>query len=176
MLEYLQTVLIKSVLDTGLAARSITATVKQANQPRQAGTLSTPEITFFHVASVNVGWPEKKDEYDEAHSKMVHSEIQNRESRWQIGAIVPRGPNSTLMPSDYLLACAGIMQSNATLDTLTAKSVGIQHITQIRSVWFVDDKGQNSESPSFDIILSHQDVVISETPVLNAVKFQIEEV
>ena len=178
MLESSLAALIKTTLDDGLAVRSLPATVKQGNQPRQVGTLSTPEVTFFHISTVPVGWPERKDEWDQENERLIHKEIQNLESRWQMGAVIPQVVTDSTLPTaaDYLRVCVAIFQSNATLKTLVAQDVGIQHISLVRSVWYVDDKGQNAESPSFDVILAHQDIFITETPVITAFKLQILEV
>ena len=161
-------ILLRSVLVDGLTSRGITANVKQSNQPRQQGIPTTATVFFFHVGTINVGYPEKKDVWNSGNDNFDHTETQNRESRWQINALAPQLPSSTtaMTAADYALAAAAIMQSDSTIVALKNAGVGVQHITNVRSVWFQDEKQQNEENPTFDVILSHQDISTISTPVV----------
>jgi hypothetical protein len=162
MLEIELAVLLRSVIVAGLAVRSITAEVKAANQSRQQGVPSGPAIFFFHVDTLDVGWPKKFNVWNPTTSVFDVTKTQRRESRWQIGSLAPQTPSTTAMTSaDYALAVKSILSDDVAINTFAASGVGIQHTTLARSVWFQDDKNQNEENPSFDVILSHQEVVVS---------------
>lgn len=164
-------ILLQSALTAGLTARGLTATVQKNQQPRQQGVPSAAVILFHHVGTVNVGWPYRGDVWNAVSGKFDHTEIQRRESRYQIGALAPQSPNNATLPTpaDFCLAMSAVMQSDATRATLLAANVGVQHITDIRSVYFVDDKDQNQESPSFDVVLSHQDSFATTTPKIDVI-------
>lgn len=161
--------LLISVLNTGLALRGVSASVKQDYQPTQQGIPSTAVILFHHVSTVPIGWPAKEEVYNAAAQAMAHTETQNRESRYQLSALAPQSPGApaALTAADYVLAAQAVLQSDATINTLAASNVGVRHAGPSTSVWFQDDRNRNQESPSFDIILSHQDVFTYSVPILN---------
>ena len=163
-------ILLASCLNAGLIVRGITATVQRDNQPRQQGVSSTPVILFSHIGTVNVGWTKRYEMWNAANGNFDHTETQRKESRYQIGGLAPQTPGnpSLLTTADYVLAMAAIMQSDATIATLLASGVGVRHITDIRTTWFVDDRGQNEENPSFDVIFGHEDSFTTSTPKINA--------
>ena len=162
-------ILLASCLNAGLAVRGVTASVQRDNQPRQQGVPSTPVILFSHIGTVNVGWPEKAEVWNAANGNFDHVETQRRESRYQIGGLAPQTPGDPTLwtTADYVQAAASIMQSDATILTLLNSQVGVRHITDIRSTWFVDDRGQNEENPSFDVVFGHQDVFTTSTPPIS---------
>ena len=170
MTESALSILLVSVLNAGLLARGVSATVQRDNQPRQQGAPSTAVVLFHHIGTVNVGWPEKAEVWNATNGNFDHTETQRRESRYQIDAIAPQTPGDPTLPTtaDFVNAAAAVMQSDATILTLINSSVGVQHITDIRSTYFVDDKGQNEENPSFDVILSHEDIFTTSTPKINS--------
>jgi hypothetical protein len=135
-------------------------------------------ILFHHVGTVNVGWPFRGDVWNAVSGKFDHTETQNRESRYQIGALAPQSPSDPTLPTpaDFCLAMAAVMQSEVTLALFLAANVGVQHVTDIRSTYFVDDKGQNEESPAFDVVLSHQDIFVTATPRINVITPNVKTV
>jgi hypothetical protein len=171
-------ILLQSVLTAGLAARGVTAQVQQDQQARQQGTPSAATVFFHHIGTVNVGWPEKSDVWNAGNGNFDHTETQRRESRYQIGALAPRTPGDPTLPTpaDFCLAAAAVLQSDVTIATLQASSVGVQHITEIRSTYFVDDRQQNEENPTFDVILSYQDVFTTSTPKITTISETVESV
>ncbi len=161
-------IMIVSALNAGLAVRGVSAIVQKDQQPRQQGVPSTATIFFHHAGTVNVGWVDRREVWDSVNSVKTHTETQRRESRYQIGALAPQSPASPTAPTpaDFCAWASAIMQSSATIEYLAAQGVGVQHITNIQSTYFVDDLGRNEENPSFDIVLSHQDVFSTAVPVI----------
>ena len=160
MLERDLSVKLVSVLNTGLAARGITAPVRRAFQPRQSGTPDAAFISFYHVSTVNIGWAESSDVYD-AVAGMQNVQTQRKESRYTIGGLAPVLSSSDMTTADYVGIAASILQNKAAIELFAQSNIGVQHITTINSVYFEDEKGQNEENPSFDVILSHKDVFVS---------------
>lgn len=165
MYESQLSVLIKSALDAGLLARGLTAQVKKAYQSRQQGVPSGPIVTYHHIITIDVGYPERLD------TNGLHTETQNRESRYQIGALAPANLADATQPlaADYANAAKLIMQSDATRALLLAAGVGIQKPGNTNVVYFVDDKDQHESNPSFDVILSHQDIFTTTGTTITAI-------
>jgi len=170
--------LIKSSLDAGLTSQGITAAVKRNYQPRQQGAPSTPVILFYHVSSILVGWPAKQDVWNSTTSDFDHIETQNRESTWQISALAPQTPLSAtaMTTADYVLAASMVIQSDPAVKLMAQSEVGLRHVTDVRSMWFADEKGQFEESPSFDIVLSYQAILKTSTPKIDKFSLIIEGV
>lgn len=166
MTEASLAILLKSILDSGMAARGMVVSVLRDEQPRQQGVPSTAALFFHHIGTMNVGWPRKDDVWNAGNGNFDHTETQRRESRYQIAALAPQTPSDPTLPTpaDFCNAAAAVLQSDVAITTLAASGIGVQHVTDIRSTYFVDDKGQNEENPSFDVVLSHQDVFVTATP------------
>lgn len=161
-------IIIASLLNAGLVARGVSAIVQKDQQPRQQGVPSTATIFFRHVGTVNVGWVSRQEQWDSINSVKIHTETQGRESRYQISALSPLIPASptTPTPADFCAWASNIMQSSAAIEYLAARKIGVQHVTSIRSIYFIDDFGRNEENPSFDVVLSHQDIFATTVPVV----------
>ncbi len=89
---------------------------------------------------------------------------------------IPKLGVAQLTASDIANTAAGIMQSDMSIDTLTSKGLFIYRITDVRNPYFVDDKERFEASPSFDFTLQHEQVIISQTPVVDDFTFDIERV
>lgn len=171
-------ILLKSVLDTGLTEQSITATVRQNRQPRHQGRDEDANIMFFHVGTVNVGWPGKTEVWDADNEVFVQTQTQRKESRFQISALAPVSPATPtgLTPEDYLNVSEAILQSDTAITTFAASGVGVQHVTGNPSGWFENDQGQNENNPTFDIILSWQKTMTANIPKIDETTYTVEGV
>lgn len=166
MLKNSQAILLKSLIGEALTYQGLTASVKQQYQPRQDGVLTTALVLFAHIGSVDIGWPSKSEIWNETTELFDTAQTQRVESRWQLNALVPQTPNSTTNKTagDYLSLIRMYLQSDTAIDTLKASGVGVQRINQVTGTYFQNDKGQNEESPSLDVVLSHQDITVFHTP------------
>ncbi|CAB4132146.1 hypothetical protein UFOVP138_59 [uncultured Caudovirales phage] len=160
MLERDLSIKLVAVLNAGLIQRGITAPVRRAFQPRQSGTPNAAFISFYHVSTVNVGYPASSDVYDTV-AGMTNVQTQRKESRYTIGGLAPVSKNTDMTAADYVGIAASILQNKAAIALFAVDNIGVQHITTLNSVYFEDEKGQNEENPSFDVILSHKDVFVS---------------
>ena len=170
--------LVIGIIRAGLTAQSITAVVRQANQPRQQGTPTEPTILINKVSNKRYGYMQRSDTWIPEESIMRHTEKQWFETTFQIGALSIQNPTDLeqLTASDLVNTVAQIMQTDATLLTLRAENVGIYRVTNVRNPYFLDDKDRFEASPSFDFTLTHEQVYISEVPVLQSTEFEIYDV
>lgn len=152
--------LLLPIITAGLTARGKSAAVKLGKQPRQIGTPSAPVILVWHLKTTPYGALDREDVYDPIGQVMNHTEVQWQHTRFQISGLAPQSPSTPAAPSasDYVRAAAQAVQSDAARAALKTQNVGVLRISDVTSVWFEDEKGQNAESPSFDLILSHKDV------------------
>lgn len=168
------------VLRAGLTAQGFTdVAVKQNFQPRNQGANSGPTLYIHKLGDHRYGFLQRKNEWDEYEEIEIHTETQLYESMFQITALSIQNPKlgiDQLTASDLANVSAGIMQSDATVDALTAKGLNIYRITDVRNPYFVDDKERFEAAPSFDFTLQHEQVIISQTPVVDDFTLDIERV
>lgn len=147
--------LLISVINTGLTARGITATVQQSYQPTQQGVQTGPSVILSNVTAKRYGSPNNKsvpatgDTATQTESYIVERTI-------QVGALSiqnPKKPGRTAF--DIVDAVSAIMQSEATRNTLRAAGVGIIRIQDIRTPYFLDDKNLHESDPSFDFTVNY---------------------
>lgn len=170
--------LFRPILIAGLAARSITATVKASFQPRQEGAETGPTLYFYKVADHRYGSVRRSSVWDVDNQVMVYTEIEQYETTWQVTALSIQDPSDTTKPtaSDLANAAAAIMQSQACIGALVAQGVGVYRVTDVRNPYFVDDKGRHEVSPSFDFVLTHEQRIISTAPVVESVECLIRRI
>lgn len=152
--------------------------VKQAYQPTKQGTNLAPTVYMFKVFDERVGSSFRQDIYNSGTQEFDHIETQQYASHFQLSALSQQNPAtpSQYTASDILNACAYIMQSSLTINTLQAQGVGVQRITPVRNPAFVDEHGQFAFQPNFDVILTHKQVITSTVPVLESTIFGVYEV
>jgi len=157
---------IKSVLDAGLLANSITATVQQANQPTQQGAPFAPIVLFTNLFSKRFGYQSKKLVH--ASPDFTKTEAWYLEATYQFNALMNQNPNSpvSLSAFDVIDICAAILQTDETRDTFLATDtgIGIQRITDIRVTPIQDDSDRWVKDPSFDVVLSYRNTLTNTVP------------
>ena len=158
------------IINAGLIADSFTdVIVKQSNQPTQQGIPTAPTVYFFKVANKRYGFLGRMDNWDAMTSTMVHDERQYFESTFQVSALVlqnPATPNQ-YTASDLVNEVASIMQSDNTRDILNASGVGILRVTDVINPYFVDDRDNFEASPSFDFVLTYENLRPSTSPIVS---------
>lgn len=170
--------LLIGILRAAFTAQDLEVKVRQSYQPRQQGTPTPKTVLINKIFNKRFGYLSRNDEYDEDAQVMRHTEKQWMETTFQITALAIQNPTTPEEPtaSDLVNNVAQILQTDATLAVLRASNVGIYRISDIRNPYFVDDKERFEASPSFDFITTHEQVYISEVPVLQSTEFQIIEV
>lgn len=159
--------LLISTIQDGLNARSIVASVQQSYQPTQQGAPSTPTVTIVKITDKRYGWTKRVATFDINSDLTTHTETQVIETGFQVNAYAIQDPANTtqLTASDYLKSVAMILQNSAVIASLFAQTVGILRIDAIRNVKWTDDRVRYEDNPSFDFMVSHEDV---DTTVINS--------
>lgn len=105
----------------------------------------------------------------------VHTEMQQKESKFQVMGLVTLDPKKTnqLTASDIANLACYVMQSSPTIQTLEAQGVGMLKIPEIRNPYFLDDRQRFEASPSFDFTLTHKQPIITTTPIVTGTDLQI---
>ena len=124
------------------------------------------------------GYVERKDQWIEEDEIMRHTESQWYETVFQVDALAIQDPSNVtqLTASDIVNYVSSILQSDVALGTFKGQGVGILRITDIRNTPFVDDRDRFEYMPSFDFTLTHEQVIISESPVVLIEEFNIARV
>ena len=152
--------------------------VAQSFQPTQEGANSQPTAYLFKIGDNRFGYPSRKDVWDTENEIMVHTEIQQYKTTFQISALATQYPAtpSAYTASDILNRIAYILQSSITVATFEAEGLGIERISNIRNPYFENDKGRNQASPSMDFVLTHKQIITSTTPILQTTEFNVIKV
>lgn len=179
MLENALFTLIRSVILTGLTANGQSnVLVEQSYQPTQEGVEITPTVYLNKLPDHRYGSPLKSDIYDSVNSVFIHTETEAYESMFQTTVLATQDPNDIVSYTaiDIANLVTAILQSDAALKTLNAAGVKIYRVTDIRKPQFVDDRDQFEASPNFDFTVTHEQAIISQTPIINTLEFNIKRV
>lgn len=141
-------VLLKYLAEQGLSTVSVLASY----QPTSQG-VERDSIYFFRVGDPRVGWQGRA--YDPATGIRVERQI--IESTFQFGALVKK--DSAFEADDLLGKTAMIIQSLSFIDECQLSGIGVQRIPDMRTPYFKNEKGQFEQSPSFDVVFSHQQTI-----------------
>lgn len=171
--------LFRPIIQDGLIALGLgVIPVVQAYQPTQQGVSSSSTVYYHKIGDHRYGFLGRTNKWDQNSSTMVHTEIQQYETTFQINALAIQDPNDTnsYTASDLVNAVASIMQSDNTRRILMASEVGILRVTDVRNPYFADDKDRFEASPSFDFTLTHKMVNVSTEPIVESVEYGIYRV
>lgn len=161
------------IAETGLTD----AVIQQAQQPTQQSAPDPEFITMHRIHSRRYGWTEKKSQYNLGNNNFDAVDTQLIEATFQAQAFKTINPSvSSLTPYDMALVLAGIMQLDATLDSLRTSGLNIYRITDVRVPYFVDDRQRVEQTPSFDFTLVHERAITSTVPVVEAQELDINRV
>jgi hypothetical protein len=168
--------LIKSTLQTGLTAIGQgSIVVKQAYQPTQQGTNISPTLYLSKIMDMRFGAVERTHEWDADNLIEVYTETQRYITTFQVNALATQNPSNTasLTASDIVNYAAAVLESLGTIQLLRAQGVGIFKIGQIRNPYFKDERDRFEASPSFDFVLSHNQVIVSQQPIITETELQV---
>jgi len=143
--------------------------VVQANQPTIEGREDGPAVLLYHIGDRRYGWTKRQDTPDLIDPLvMVHTETQFYETRIQVGALGPQ-PSATQVPptttaSDLVNTAAGILQSDAAIAALRVSGLAVLRVTDVRAPYMQNDRDQYEAVPSFDLVVTHEQVMVSTLP------------
>jgi len=179
MLDNVLIPLIISTLVAGEATMGIAGTpIAAAFQPTQQGVNTQQTIFIFKVADHRYGSLLREDIWDAEKNQMTHIESQQYETTFQISTLATQNPKNQTQytAADIANYCAAILQSSVALATFQAAGVGIERITEVRNPNFSDDRARNEYNPSFDVVMTHKQVIITTTPIISAFEFNVYEI
>lgn len=135
--------------------------IVQAYQPTQQGIGSTPTAYLHKVSDHRLGFPYRADTWDPVIGQLVHLEVQDYETTFQLSALSTQKPATPmqLTASDIVNQMAYILQSSSTIEKLNAQGVGMLRIQDIRNAPFLDDRDRFEFSPSLDFTVQHKQIV-----------------
>ena len=168
--------LIISTIIDGEATAGIPGTpIRQSFQPTNQGVNTRPTAYMQKVGDRRIGFPKYGDVWDSINEIMVHQELQQYESTFQMSVLATQNPltPTAYTASDILNFIASILQSSTTVATLESQGVGIIRISDIRNPYFIDDRERNEASPSFDFVLTHKQIIMSTMPIINKTEYNI---
>lgn len=171
--------LFSPIILSGLIERGFTNVgLVQADQPTQQGAVTTPTVYFFKLMDKELGFIGRNTEFDTVNQLAVHTESQYYETTFQCNALVIQNPLDIngFTASDIVKAVSKVLQSDNALATLNSSGVGVLRISEIRNIYFKDDRGQFEASPSFDFILVHQDKFVSTVPIVDTIEINTYEI
>jgi len=164
------------LLNAGLTANGISATVKQSFQPTEEGAESDASLYFFKVGDKRIGSPLRKSEWDTLLGKEIDTDVQLHEATWQLSAWVRQTPSSTVTASDVLATAGMIMQGAQFIEAVKEYGIGILRITDIRNPYFKDDRDQFQASPSFDFVISYNRSMGRDGKAVSLIEFNTTRV
>jgi len=155
------------ILSSGLVALGVSGIlIKQSYQPRQTGVEISPTLYIHKIQAQRYGFPGRKDTYNSTNRNFDHQESIWRNPTWQVDGLSTQDPNNIqqLTASDIVEAAADVLQQSATREALLQQDIGILRITNIREMYFVDDRERHEQRPSFDFTLTYRRVFSSTVP------------
>lgn len=143
--------------------------IVQNNQPGQRGRPTGPAVLFEKLMDRRYGSPRRADASDpDVPFGVVHVETQVYHSTFQVNALAEPVSAAGVPPvttaSDLVNLAAAAIQSDAAIKYLLAQGVGVFRVTDVRNPAFMNDQGQFERVPSFDFVLTHDQVMISKAP------------
>lgn len=160
--------LFNAVLTAGLVeyfpANASQVRLVRSYNPTNAGRPGVPTILVQHLGDVRYGSPRRESVPDAAlpAGQMRTALVQAMESTFQVNAMTP--VDWTLEPVDLANLAAGIMQSDRALTALRTAGVSILRVRDVRNPKFRNDRDQYEASPSFDFTVTHDQIMLSQTP------------
>lgn len=150
----------------------------QGYQATTQGIPDGPAITLYVTSDVDYGSPSRRDVWDEPSALFTHREVQQRETTFQVNAVVPTASTdpAALTAQDLLREFRMHLRSDAVLLELRLGGLSILRPREVRQVWVEGDGGQPESNPSFDVTVRHSDILQATTPVVVSTAVIIERV
>lgn len=149
--------------------------IAAAFQATQQGINTQPTAYMHKVGDRRVGYPRAASVWSTVSGTMVHQELQQYETTFQMSALSTQNPANSIQytASDILNLIAAILQSSAAVATFETQNVGILRVEDIRNPYFTDDRQRYEASPSFDFVMTHKQIINSTNPIIQSVDLDI---
>lgn len=166
MTDYARAVTIRAAMLAGL----VDVPVIQFDPLTTQGRPSGPTVLFQKTGGDRrYGWTKREDVPDpDVAGQMIHRETQFYESTYQFEAVGPSAqPGVTLptaTPSDLVNRAAAVAQSDAFMAALRVAGLAVLRVTDVRNPFMQNDRDQFEAVPSFDLVVTHEQIMLSTTP------------
>lgn len=147
----------------------------QKYQPTQTGVPTAATIFLYKLFDDMIGQPAKQDIWNLDTEQFDHVETQQYASHFQMSALSTQDPanQSQLTASDILNYARYAVQSAVFVAAMEGNGVGIFDVSQVRNTYFEDERDQFEASPSFDFVLTHKQIIVTTTPIVQSEVLQI---
>lgn len=155
---------IKSVLDAGIAAASLSVPVSQSFQPTRQGAPLEPNVVFTKIFARRWGHQAPKFTLiPGAPNTFQKAETYYLRATYQVSGLMNQDPvdPASLNAYDVLDICAAFLQSEDGRATFKAAGIGIDRISDILTPRSLDDSDRFNMDASFDFVLSYKQERIS---------------
>lgn len=162
---------VRTVLLAGLADNGQSAVpVVQFNPGTLQGRPSGPALLFQKIGDRRYGWTKREDVPDpDVPTQMIHREVQDYESTLQFEALGPPPASDgaalpTSTASDLVNLAAAILQGDKAIQALRVLGLAVLRVTDVRNPFMQNDRDQFEAVPSFDLVVTHEQIMLSTTP------------
>lgn len=161
-----------AVINAGLTARGLTATVQQGYQPTQQGVPTGATVYLYPVTGKRYGSPNNKT------INGVQVQTQVMERTIQVNALSIPDPRGASRPTayDYVVSVSDILQSESGMTALKNAGIGIIRIQDIRNPFFLDDRDRHEAGPSFDFTINYVNTRSESVPEVVGYDYGIHRV
>jgi len=147
---------IRDIIIAGMVDDNVIVVQKQ--QPSPQGVPSGPTVFFEKLFDYRYGWP--KLNYVSINGLPPYAEevSQKYEMTLQISALSVQNPKtpSQMTASDLVNKVAMIFTSRTMIGQLLAKGLGVLRSTEVRNMYFTDDRDRQESHPSFDLVITYE--------------------
>lgn len=148
--------------------------VKASDSPQTTGADDGPTLYLTFTGHRRYGWVKREAIPDpDADVGMVRRETQQYETTMQATGLHRQGVTRTAPTAqDVANFAAAVVQSDAWMDLLRAQGVGVLRVTEVRAPYFVNGEGEFEASPSFDFVLTHEQVTLTKVPEITGTAYR----
>lgn len=169
--------LFRPLLMGGLASRGYgNVAVIHGNQPTQQGRPPGSYVVFYKIVDNRYGFQRIESARDAATGDQIRTTTQVIQSTWQVAGVTdqtPDQPADTPTTADMLKSTATVMQSPEFQAGLLAGGANVLRIGDVRTTYVDNDRDQHESNPSFDVIITHNDLDVVTIPYLLTLKSKI---
>ncbi len=145
--------LIGTILKEGFQQNlGIDIDVEQKYQPEIVGMPERPTIYIHKISADNYGFVGSNS------TNGVVESNQWKTPTYQVNVLALQNTEESypMTATDYAEAAAAILNLPSAINVLRSNEIGIDRITNIREMFFTDDRVLFEQQPSFDFTLSYQ--------------------
>ena len=121
-------------------------------------------VMFFPIDEHGHGWQGRK--YNVQGEKANHQETQMSEKTYQFQALIDNLGSYTA--GDITALVRMIVNSLPFVEALKKQGIGIQRASTIRRPYFLNEKGNYEQNPSFDLTVSFPRILSPDTAAISA--------